>query len=216
MKVGTDSVLLGAWADITESRTVLDIGTGTGILALIAAQRNPEAQITAVEIDAAAAAQAEYNVKASPWKDRIRVINTDIRSYDCQGTFDAILCNPPYFTKSLHSPDASRNGARHDDTLSTDDLTGIADKLLTENGEMHLVLPADTFSTITGIVSRHGLQLHGITSVCTVPGCPPKRIMLSIGRKFSNKTKDMLCIRDSSGGISGEYRNLVQDFSLKV
>lgn len=216
MKVGTDSVLLGAWADITRCKTILDIGTGTGILALIAAQRNPEAQITAVEIDASAAAQAESNIRESPWKDRIHVINTDIRSYDCPNTFDAILCNPPYFTKSLHSPDASRNGVRHDDTLSLDDLASIADKLLTEDGEMHLILPADTFSTITGIVSRHGLQLHGITSVCTGSGRPPKRTMLSLGRKFSNKTKGVIYLEDSNGRMSDEYRNLVKSFYLNV
>ena len=216
MKVGTDSVMLGAWAEITHSATILDIGTGTGILALIAAQRNPSADITAVEIDPSAASQAGFNISRSPWSDRIHIVNTDIRSFNCPDRYDAIICNPPYFTKSLHSPDSAKNVARHDDTLGPDELLTAAERFLSADGELHLILPSEHFSNISGIASRHGLQFHRITHIYTENVRKPKRTMMSIGRKFLNTIPNSICIRNSEGTASDEYRNLVKDLYLTI
>ena len=123
MKVGTDGVLLGAWADVkstslqaNRSTSILDVGTGTGLIALMAAQRNPEAHIIAIDVNPDAVLQAQENVGASPFANRVIVRQADFRK-GFEGLFDAILCNPPYFENALRCPDASRSTARHSDTL---------------------------------------------------------------------------------------------------
>src|SRR5574344_2567439 len=112
MKVGTDGVLLGAWAKVDAANRILDIGTGTGLVALMLAQRST-AMITAVEIDEEAAIQAEENFCQSPWANRFEVVNSDITSYETDALFDVIVSNPPYFVDSLQCPDGQRSLARH-------------------------------------------------------------------------------------------------------
>ena len=131
MKVGTDGVLLGAWAD--GGQRILDIGTGTGLIALMMAQRFPAAEVTAVEIDEQAAMQACENVAASPFADRVNVIHDDILRYAdacAEGCFDAIVCNPPFFVNSLKNPDSKRALARHNDNLSFCQLFSIVHLLI--------------------------------------------------------------------------------------
>ena len=120
MKVGTDGVLLGAWTRTGQGCSILDIGTGTGLIALILAQRIPDARITAVELDREAALQAAENVRNSPWAARIEVVEADIRQYATRVShpFDIIVSNPPFFNSSLHSPSEARTQARHTDSLS--------------------------------------------------------------------------------------------------
>ena len=145
MKVGTDGVLLGAWVALPdEGGAVLDIGTGTGLLALMVAQRSAESRIVAVEIEPQAAEQAAANVAASRWSERIEVVCADVRDYSPSGTFDLIISNPPYFSASLHSPDAARNLARHSDTLSLGALASAAVRMLSPRGRLAVVLPADS------------------------------------------------------------------------
>lgn len=112
MKVGTDGVLLGAWCDVAGARRVLDVGTGTGLIALMIAQRS-EARITALDVDAAAVEQARENCSASPWAERIDVEQADFCSYRPDALFDCIVSNPPYFVEDVHCPDKQRNMARH-------------------------------------------------------------------------------------------------------
>ena len=120
MKVGTDGVLLGAWAPVDQAHTALDVGTGTGLVALQLAQRNPHLRVTAVEIDAPAAAQAAENVAGSPWPDRIEVVCADFNDFQPDGRFDLIVSNPPYFVDALPCPDRQRNTARHAGGLNYD------------------------------------------------------------------------------------------------
>lgn len=120
MKVGTDGVLLGAWAPADKAKRILDVGTGTGLIALQLAQRNPHARITAIEIDAAAAGQATENVSHSPWADRVEVICHDFRDYQPENRFDLIVSNPPYFIDALKCPDEQRCTARHAGNLNYD------------------------------------------------------------------------------------------------
>lgn len=118
MKVGTDGVLLGAWAQVDNARRILDVGTGTGLIALMTAQRS-QAHIMGIDIDEKAVGQAEENVKASPWKERISICRKDVMQMcrEVDGTFDAIVSNPPYFVENVHCPDARRNVARHTGVL---------------------------------------------------------------------------------------------------
>ena len=142
MKVSTDACLLGAAADLTGATRLLDIGTGTGLLALMAAQRHPTVEIEAVEIDAAAAAQAAANAAASPWAGRIRVSGMSLADYaatPARPPFSHIICNPPFFRQSLRSPDAARTTARHEaaDTLSFEALAAFAAQFLLPSGLAH-------------------------------------------------------------------------------
>ena len=143
MKVGTDGVLLGAWTDLSHSRRILDIGTGTGLIALMLAQRCMDARITAIDLDSAAVEQAQENIQASPWKDRIEALQQDICTYHPNGTFDTIVSNPPYFIDSLKCPDGQRSTARHTDTLDADRLIGKVSELLTSDGRFSIILPAE-------------------------------------------------------------------------
>ena len=141
MKVGTDGVLLGAWADTHNATRILDIGTGTGLLALMLAQRAPHAEITAIEIDPAAVEQAAANAQNSPWGNRIRIIGGDFGKHIFKEKFDLIVSNPPYFCNSLKNPDEKRKTARHDDTLTQETLAkGIAE-IIAKNGTACVIYP---------------------------------------------------------------------------
>ncbi len=215
MKVGTDGVLLGAWADLGGCTKILDIGTGTGLLALMAAQRVPDAVVTAVEIDNEAAAQAAENITASPWRDRINVVSADINEYRPPVSFDAILCNPPYFRNSLRCPDKSRSAARHGDTLSFEGLAFSAQRLLSDNGSFHVVLPSEAVPDFIKASSACGLQLHRQADVRTKAGKQFKRSLLEFGKLYKMFRHDVITITDENGTESEEYVNLVKYFYIK-
>ena len=214
MKVGTDGVLLGAWADIRPGYRVLDIGTGTGVIALMAAQRGA-GHVTAIDIDAVAADQAARNVTGSDWGDRIDVVPCDIADYHTDVRFDRILSNPPYFRDSLRSPDMGRNTARHNDSLSYETLVSCSAKLLAEGGLLSVVLPFDAVNDFERCSQAAGLYLVRRTDVVTVIGHEPKRSLLAFGRVYVQPEMDVLNIRDEGGNESAEYIELVKDFYLK-
>ncbi|MDR0892473.1 MAG: methyltransferase, partial [Mediterranea sp.] len=135
MKVGTDGVLLGAWASVAGARRLLDVGTGTGLIALMLAQRcDADARLVALDIDALAVEQARGNVAASLWSDRIEVLEADFKQYHPDVKFDVVVSNPPYFTEALACPDPQRNMARHNDSLSYGKLLEGVAKFLSQEG----------------------------------------------------------------------------------
>ena len=213
MKVGTDGVLLGAWFPASAG-SVLDVGTGTGLIALMAAQRGA-GQVTAIEIDAAAAAQAARNAAASEWADRIEVVASDIADYHTDVRFDRILSNPPYFRDSLRSPDAGRNAARHNDRLSYETLVSCSVRLLAPGGLLCVVLPFDAVDEFVRCALTAGLYLARRTDVVTVQGREPKRSLLSFSTVHTQPQTDVLNMREADGNESAEYVNLVRDFYLK-
>lgn len=214
MKVGTDSVLLGSWSDIPAGCSVLDIGTGTGVLALIAAQKGA-ARVSAVEIDAAAAAQAARNAADSEWADRIEVVECDVADYHPDVRFDRILSNPPYFRDSLRSPDRSRNKARHNDTLSYELLAASAARLLAPDGRLSVILPYESVGQFVRCAKFSGLYLARRTDVVTVVEQEPKRALLSFSAAFTQTIADVLYIQDHDGDESSGYKALVSDYYLK-
>ena len=220
MKVGTDGVLLGAWARVEHCRHILDMGTGTGLVALMAAQRS-EAHIVAIDLDADAVAQATDNVAASPWKERIHVLEADARNLefkiqDSEFFFDAILCNPPFFENALKCPDAQRTMARHTDTLTFDELARSAARLLAPEGELSVVIPHDRAHDMTVSCACQGLFATRQTIVVPVEGGKPKRILMAFTREGAAHTPATLCIQDKQRQHTPEYVRLVEDFYLKM
>ena len=216
MKVGTDGVLLGAWTDLSHSRRILDIGTGTGLIALMLAQRCMDARITAIDLDSAAVEQAQENIQASPWKDRIEALQQDICTYHPNGTFDTIVSNPPYFIDSLKCPDGQRSTARHTDTLDADRLIGKVSELLTSDGRFSIILPAEQTEDLIRVAGEKGLHPSRQTWVITRPGLSPKRILMEFRKIPVTLQPDELVIELERHVYSKEYIALTKEFYLKM
>jgi len=204
MKVGTDGVLLGAWA--SGGRRMLDVGTGTGVIALMLAQRYPEACVDAIDIDADAAAQAARNAALSPFADRVQVICRRVQ--DHQGCYDAIVSNPPYFIDSLQAPDRQRSLARHADTLSYRDLMEAAWRLLADDGQLSVVVPFDYRQRMADEAIFRGFFASRLCAVRTTPAKPPRRYLMAFGKHPCACQQQELVIG------SPDYRALTDAFYL--
>ena len=216
MKVGTDGVLLGAWTDLSQSHHILDIGTGTGLIALMMAQRSPEAQITAIDLDAEAVSQAQENIQHSPWKDRVEAVLQDVCTYSSDEKFDTIVSNPPYFIDSLKCPDNQRNTARHTDTLDAQRLLEKVAELLTPEGRFSIILPADQTDDLFRIAEAQGLHPTRWTKVITRPGLPPKRSLIEFQKKALPIQTNELVIELERHVYSKEYIELTREYYLKL
>lgn len=214
MKVGTDGVLLGAWADVARSKQVLDVGTGSGLIALMIAQRC-SARITGIDIDADAVGQACGNVAASPWSGRIRICRADVAVFN-EGKYDTIVSNPPFFCERVHCPDGQRNAARHTESLSFDCLLDAVGRLLTDDGYFSVILPAGLMGSFTTSAAGRHLYASRRTDVLTKPGVLPKRVLLTFVRSVRPCETDSLVIESSPRVYSPEFVRLVKDFYLYV
>ena len=213
MKVGTDGLLLGAWAQGGSS--VLDIGTGTGLIALMMAQRFPEAHVDAIDIDADAASQAEDNACRSPFADRVAVRCVSLQEYVAERKYDSIVCNPPFFTQSLQSPDSKRTLARHSIALPFDDLFRHARRLMSDDGVLSIVVPSDALSQIETAAVMNNLFLVRRCLVRTTRKKPARRLLLSFSQKPSPFHDEEGVIQEAVNEPSEWYRNLTCDFLLK-
>ena len=219
MKVGTDGVLLGAWAEVKNAYKILDIGTGSGLIALMAAQRTTEAQIDAIDIDETAVAQARENVLASPWKERINLFHSFLQTYaiQCTTRYDAIISNPPYFQKSLTSPDHKRTLARHNDTLSSVSLLENSRKLLSDYGILHLILPVEEGEEL--ILQAKQLSLFCVrkTSVHPRADKPAKRLLISLQRHYSPCLETSFAIETTERHVyTDEYIRMTDAFYINM
>lgn len=215
MKIGTDGVLLGAWADVGEATTILDVGTGTGLVALMAAQRNKRAIIEGIDIVEAAAAEARQNVASSPWSGRITILHSDIRHYATDKRYDHIVSNPPFFLSALHSPDVARTTARHTTTLTYDNLVTAAERLLRPNGILSVVLPTDCAMQFRRVAFER-LWLKRITDVVTREGEVPKRTLMEFKLTAAPlmPRHNTLTIHHANGSYTEQYRRLTEEFYL--
>lgn len=216
MKVGTDGVLLGAWSNVKNAKRILDIGTGTGLVALMMAQRS-SAEITALDIDKEAVIQANENVSISPWKERITVVGTDLCTYFPEVGFDVIVSNPPYFSYSLLSPVEQRTLARHNISLSYCDLFKGVSRLLIEPGNFTVIIPAGVVGEIKRIASDFQLYPQQQLNVITAPGKSPKRSLIRFGRhpEINYPVEEML-IEKQRHQYSPEFISLVKDYYLNM
>ena len=217
MKVGTDGVLLGAWHAIDgHPLRILDVGTGTGLIALMLAQRFNDAQVTGVEIDDIAAAEAQRTVAASPFAGRIDIINAAFQDFQQQAqTFDLIVSNPPYFCNALENPDTARATARHTSSLSFRNLLDGAMQLLDNNGRLAVILPTESLKAFLSEASIIGLYLFRHTAVKTVERKEPKRHMLLLSKQYIGAPiEETVCLQNSDGTRSEWYQQQTQDFYL--
>lgn len=215
MKVSSDAVLLGAWANLTDStRRIADIGTGSGIIALMMAQRAPQAAVEALEIDAAAAAEAAANVADSPWPERVNVRCGDFADWIPAEPPDMIVSNPPYFTESLKAPDGRRALARHAGLLSPVTLIERAPALLGAGGTLAMITPANDEDSIQFAAAAARLSVERLTRVVTVEGKSPSRLLWQLRFGDAPTTLTTLTLRDAAGSYTTDYTNLVKDFYL--
>ncbi|EJX09142.1 enzyme [gut metagenome] len=216
MKVGTDGVLLGAWASVSPAGSILDIGTGTGLVALMLAQRSPsDVFITALEIDSEAAVQASENVERSPWKERITVKEADFRTFR-DGQFDVIVSNPPYFTDSLLCPNQQRSRARHNNSLTYEELIEGVSQLLSPAGVFSVVIPMNVANRMTKLAALKGLYPVRQLLVKTKPDAAPKRTLIAFSFSQGECKVEELLTEVARHQYSSEYIALTRDFYLKM
>jgi tRNA1Val (adenine37-N6)-methyltransferase len=214
MKVGTDGTLLGAWATVDGCRNIIDVGTGTGLIALMLAQRNPEAVIEAVDIDPGTCLQARENVERSPFANRIRVVHASWAEYPPASgrKYDLVVSNPPYFVRSLKNPDPLRRIARHTDTLALEALIGKGKEILVSDGRIALILPVGREAELSALADRNGLYVVRQTYVVPVYGAAAKRLLAELSASPSPCRADTLWIEKARGEYSQAYRALTKDF----
>lgn len=219
MKVSTDAVILGAVAGKGDYGKILDIGTGTGVLALMLAQRFPLTMIEAVEIDEEASVQAEENVGESVWNERIEVLNLSFQRFyrRSKETFDLIVSNPPYFPNHLRSPDKKRNQALHQDELSFQELMEGVEKLLTSDGEFWVILPEYQMGELEKVACSCGFSALVRVEIRDRAGKPIMRVVQSFRRTCSvpiEKAVSELTIKDEYGEYTLAYKQLLRSFML--
>lgn len=216
MKVGTDAVLLGAWTDIGAVNSILDIGSGSGIIALMMAQRT-SAQIVGVDIDDASVEEARLNAENSAWKNRIQFHCTSIQRF-CEeknkNAFDLIVSNPPFFVNSLKSPLDGRNHSRHTDTLPFSDLVAAAAYCLSEMGTFALILPSIHEEQMEKLCHRNHLFCYRKLRICPKDGKAENRVLLQFKHKKEPLCEEGLNLRNADNSYTDNYKKLTKDFYL--
>ncbi|MBN4071267.1 methyltransferase [Crocinitomix catalasitica] len=202
-KVGTDSMLLGAWSK-SDARRILDIGTGTGMLALMMAQNHEDAQITAIEANEAFCLEAEQNFSNSIFNTRILAIHSSLQSFTSINKFDFIICNPPYFDGSYKSQNTERNSVRHDDHLLPNELFEHAADLLSNKGLMNIIIPFDREEEYLKATARKHLYPQKILRT-VIPSGGYKRSLISFARADIIPTEEEILIKDSENRYSVKY-----------
>jgi tRNA1Val (adenine37-N6)-methyltransferase len=218
MKVGTDGVLLGAWPDVASADKVLDVGTGTGLVALMVAQRNSNAEIDAIDIDPAAVGQAKENVKNSPFFSQINCLNISLQDFLkwTDKKYDMIVSNPPFFVQSLKSPYAQRTLARHADSLPVEDLIGISSALLSDKGRLSLIYPYEHKEELIKSARRNFLYPSRITHVYPTPDSSPKRVLIEFSKADFPMQENNLIIEKDRHVYSDDFAALVRDYYLAM
>ncbi|HZY82118.1 MAG TPA: methyltransferase [Cyclobacteriaceae bacterium] len=217
MKVGTDAVLLGAWVEVGSAKTILDIGTGSGVIALMMAQRSGfDSHVDAIEIDEASVMQAKENVSRSPWSEKITIEHTSLQSFK-SGNYDLIVCNPPYFNKSLLPPSASRQAARHTQSLSFEELLVSAKRLLNPSGIFAVILPFTEGGQLKSMALSSGLNCHRSMAFYSRKGKPQERWLMEFsleGRRVTTEPETIVLYTEGERWSEG-YVDLTRDFYIR-
>jgi tRNA1Val (adenine37-N6)-methyltransferase len=215
-KVGTDGVLLGAAVDISGVARILEIGTGTGLIAIMLAQRS-NAEIVAIEPDKDSFNQASENVSLCRWRDRIKVEHTDLQNFNPgEVKYDLVVTNPPYFTDSLKSPDPKRSAARHNDSLSSQDILKGVSKLLETAGRFQMIMPYTEGNVFIAEAHEYGLYCNNIVKIKPLPTSEVRRLILTFSSHRVKPLERFLTIEHGKRHeFTEEYISLTRDFYLK-
>ncbi len=219
MKIGTDGVLLGAWADAAGVDRILDIGTGTGLIAIMMAQRNVDANIHAVEIEEAAFDQAKKNMEESPWKDRLEVFHTSIQDFarSSRTKYDLIISNPPFFSGGTFSQDQDRNNVRHTVKLPNGDLLSATRSLLSQEGRFCVILPYIEGLRFKQMAERYHLFCTKMVEVKPKKEKGVERLLLQFERTQRPLEESELIIqREKRNDYTDDYVDLTKEFYLKM
>lgn len=218
MKVGTDGVLLGAWADMhspVPNPEILDIGTGSGLIAIMLAQRFDSAHIDAIDIDSSAIQQTNENVNDCPFASRISAWEIDLGMMNETKKYNLIVSNPPFYQEDTSCPDTKRDTARHTSSLPFDTLLSKASALLDTDGTFCVIVPTSAATELIGSSALYGLYLYKKTDIHTTTRKPAKRTLLAFTHNRNvDSLLSKLFLRDESNEISQEYRKLTEDFYL--
>lgn len=217
MKIGTDSVLLGCLAEVEHAQQILDIGTGTGLLALMCAQRS-DAIIDAVEIDEQAATEARFNFNASKWNNRLNIHHQSLQNYTqtCTQLYDVIISNPPYFVKdsNFSIEDEQRSKARHDADLPLNHLAKHAQQLLNVEGSFWLILPTQEAQLFSNYASEAGLFLKQQIELLPKANKPVNRVIQQWCKQETTIVKSSFVIYEPNGEPSLSYKKIAQEFYI--
>ncbi|MDR2886824.1 MAG: methyltransferase [Bacteroidales bacterium] len=213
-KVGTDGVILGACASVEKAERILDTGAGTGLIALMLAQRC-NAEIVAIEPDHESFAQMCENINASPWSNRIKAVETTLQNFRYSGKFDLIVTNPPYFFRSLKNPDPIKSQTRHNDTLKPSDILAGAVSLLNKHGALQLIMPCTEGNRFIAEATQYGLYCCNIIRIKPLPASEVKRLVLTFKRTKTVPAEQTITISTGKRHeFTGEYMELTRDFYL--
>lgn len=217
MKVSTDACIQGAWTPVLpQVKKVLDIGTGTGLLSLMLAQRNTEIHIDAIELDEAAALQAKENIEASPWADRIHVMQGDVKAV-ALGEYDMVICNPPFFQKSLLGDTDERNIARHALTFNYEALLTVLNGCLKPEGYASILLPYAEHMGWQALLQKHDWRIVSKLQVQPKLTSGFNRVISLCARGYSTDTETSeLCIYEPNHAYTPAFEKLMQPFYLKL
>lgn len=215
MKVGTDTILFGSWLNLSSNQeSILDVGTGTGLLALMMAQKSTNAKITALEIDENAYNQAVENASLSKWENRISIIHTDARVWSTFVKYELIISNPPYFSNSLVSNTISKGHARHQKSFGLNDLVDLWKRQGSDNSELSCILPVNEAGKLIDLIDKNGYYLKKYTTVKPKSTSIPNRVMLLFAKEKVPTIKSELSIRKDDGTYLEKYIDLTKDFYL--
>lgn len=216
-KVGTDGTLLGAWVKVENTKTILDVGTGSGLIALMIAQRSDATtHIDAIDIVATDCSQASDNVKHSPWSRKISVHNTSLQEFDPSKKFDCIVSNPPFFNNSFKPPVKSRITPRHTDTLPFEELIQHSKRLLTQDGRLNIILPYTEGLQFIELATTNAFHLTRQWSFRTRPEKAIERWLLEFGQTPATLEKGEILLYEKDDDWSESYRSLTREFYLKL
>lgn len=219
MKVGTDGVLLGSWVKIPNpTNTVLDIGTGTGLIALQVAQRSESEIIDALEVEDGAFEQAVENFENSPWSDRLFCYHASLQQFqmEMEERYDLIICNPPFFNNSYPAESEKRNLARQTDQLSFESLLTCTSDLMESGGSCAFVIPFQNEDEFLILAESQNLHVNRLTRVKGSPSSPVKRSLIQMSREKRGIELSELVIETTRHQYTAEYIELVKDFYLKM
>jgi tRNA1Val (adenine37-N6)-methyltransferase len=216
MKVGTDGVLLGAWSEHKDPHTILDIGTGSGLIALIMAQKYSTAQIDALEIEKTAYEAGLKNIRNSPWSNRINIINTALQEFCTTKKYDLIVSNPPFFQEKVLAKTTKRQWARQHIKMTPDDIFLFSQKYLSPHGILNLIYPYNKKDELIETAQKHQLFPNKLLIVKGNRKTNPKRILISFSQKQKAFQINKLTIEESRHVYTEEYKKIVRDFYLKM